>query len=235
MGRAARFAVATASGATGRATCERVAHEEQLTSSAGDRDCQVPPWVLKEARGVAFLFTYKVGVFASVSGGTGVVMRRLPGSNAWGPPVASGLDFGVNKTQQLVVLRSDEAVEAFMKPSAKLSIGLNIAAGPVGRQIEEAGHISKDKAVNAFTYALTQGIFAGVSVQGMFVKEREEENRRFYGGRQASGGGTVEDSSSLPRGGHQAAECARRDCEQEVRLRLLWVRPPEPTVACHSM
>jgi lipid-binding SYLF domain-containing protein len=144
--------------------------------------------VLKEARGVAFLFTYKVGVFASVSGGTGVVMRRLPGSNAWGPPVAiglggggGGLDFGVNKTQQLVVLRSDEAVEAFMKPSAKLSIGLNIAAGPVGRQIEEAGHISKDKAVNAFTYALTQGIFAGVGVQGMFVKEREEENRRFYG------------------------------------------------------
>merc|ERR1712216_940483 len=188
MGRAARFAVATASGATGRATCERVAHEEQLTSSAGDRDCQVPPWVLKEARGVAFLFTYKVGVFASVSGGTGVVMRRLPGSNAWGPPVAiglggggGGLDFGVNKTQQLVVLRSDEAVEAFMKPSAKLSIGLNIAAGPVGRQIEEAGHISKDKAVNAFTYALTQGIFAGVGVQGMFVKERDEENRRFYG------------------------------------------------------
>merc|ERR1712216_840068 len=110
-GAAARFAVATARGATGRATCDvrraatRVAHEEkcrprrcapssawlrgcdrrplleQLTSSAGDRDCQVPPWVLKEARGVAFLFTYKVGVFASVSGGTGVVMRRLPGSN----------------------------------------------------------------------------------------------------------------------------------------------------------
>ena len=98
---------------------------DQLTSSSGDRDVQVPPWVLKEARGVAFLFTYKVGVFASVSGGTGVVMRRLPGSDAWGPPVAiglggggGGLDFGVNRTQQLVVA---------MPPQLGLEVALRLA------------------------------------------------------------------------------------------------------------
>lgn len=164
---------------------------KQMTTAAGDADTQVPPWVLKEARGLVFLFTYKVGVFASISGGTGLVVRRTEGKDTWCAPVAigiggggGGLDFGVNKTSQLIVLRTDSAVDTFLAPdgSGKVSIGMNFAAGPVGRQVEEAGHFSKtgEKATNAFTYALTKGLFAGVGIQGSYLKDRSKENRQFY-------------------------------------------------------
>ncbi|KAG1670369.1 hypothetical protein FOA52_000129 [Chlamydomonas sp. UWO 241] len=191
-----------------------------------DRDAAIPPWVFQKARGIAFLFTYKVGVFASVSGGSGILICKKPGTEApegaalrarqnaasqrpaalragpakrpeilrkheWGLPIGvglggggGGLDFGVSKSLQMIVLNNDDAagVRTFATNNAKLDIGIAFAAGPVGRQAEGAAAVGGGhKITPCFTYGYTKGLFSGVGIQGMFVTAKDKENAHYYG------------------------------------------------------
>ncbi|KAG1658927.1 hypothetical protein FOA52_003097 [Chlamydomonas sp. UWO 241] len=154
-----------------------------------DRDAAIPPWVLQKARGIAFLFTYKVGVFASVSGGSGILICKRPGAEEWGLPIGvglggggGGLDFGVSKSLQIIVLNNDDAVRTFATDNAKLDIGIAFAAGPVGRQAEGAAAVGGgDKIAPCFTYGYTKGLFAGVGIHGMWVTAKDKENAHYYG------------------------------------------------------
>ena len=78
--------------------------EERTDPSRCAKDVLLPPDALRDAHGIAFLWTYKVGVFLSFSAGNGLVMRRrvtasnetqwsLPAAVAMGG-VGGGFDFG---------------------------------------------------------------------------------------------------------------------------------------------
>ena len=78
--------------------------EERTDPSRCAKDVLLPPDALRSAHGIAFLWTYKVGVFLSFSAGNGLVMRRrVTKSNEtqWSLPAAvvmagagGGFDFG---------------------------------------------------------------------------------------------------------------------------------------------
>jgi len=57
-----------------------------------------------------------------------------------------------------------------------LGAGLSVAAGPVGRTAE-AG-VTPTAAV--YTYSRSQGIFAGVSLEGTVIATRDEANANYY-------------------------------------------------------
>lgn len=160
-----------------------------------DRDAAIPQWVLKNARGLAFLFTYKVGIWLSASGGSGVVIAKPRGSDHWGLPVSiglggagGGLDFGVQKSYQIVVFNTNEAVDLFLSKNMKLGLTLAVAAGPVGRAAEGSANVKLGKktkeearATGAFTYGYTKGLFGGAGVQGQFVSSRAKGTAHYYG------------------------------------------------------
>ncbi len=144
---------------------------------------EIPPSVLRQARGLAIMTVAKAGFIFSARGGSGVVVARK--GKGWSPPSALGtggagfgLQIGAEVTEFVIVLNTENAVKAFSQ-GGNVSLGaqLSVAAGPVGRTAEAS--VMPQAAV--YTYSRSQGIFAGVSLQGTVIGSRDEANASYYG------------------------------------------------------
>jgi lipid-binding SYLF domain-containing protein len=144
----------------------------------------IPPAILRSARGLAILTVTKAGFIGSGRGGSGIVIARLPGGGWSGPSAIStggvgfGFQAGVQITEFVIVLNTPGAVDAFSR-GGNLTLGgnLSVAAGPIGRTAE--GSVALGAAM--FTYSRSQGLFAGVSLEGTVLSTRDELNRDYYG------------------------------------------------------
>jgi lipid-binding SYLF domain-containing protein len=144
---------------------------------------EIPPSVLRQARGLAIMTVAKAGFIFSARGGSGIVVARK--GKGWSPPSALGtggagfgLQIGAEVTEFVIVLNTENAVKAFSQ-GGNVSLGaqLSVAAGPVGRTAEAS--VMPQAAV--YTYSRSQGIFAGVSLQGTVIGSRDEANASYYG------------------------------------------------------
>lgn len=142
----------------------------------------IPEDILKDAKGLAILNIIKAGFFFSGRGGIGLVVART--SHGWSAPSAVGVggagfgfQIGAEVTDFVLVLNTDEAVDAFANgTNVALGVNVSMAAGPVGRTAE--GGVMPKAAI--YTYSRSQGLFAGVSLEGTIIGERKETNREFY-------------------------------------------------------
>jgi lipid-binding SYLF domain-containing protein len=77
-----------------------------------------------------------------------------------------------------MILNTDEAVKAFSRDvNVTLGGDISVAAGPVGRHVAAA--VTPVAAV--YTYSRTQGLFAGISLEGTVVGTRNDANAEYYG------------------------------------------------------
>ena len=145
----------------------------------------IPQAVLKDARGLGIMTVIKAGFSFSGRGGKGVVVART--KNGWSGPsaigtggVGFGLQIGAEVTEFVFILNTDAAVQAFSRDvNVTLGGDLSVAAGPLGRNAE-AG-ITPLAAV--YTYSRSQGLFAGVSLEGTVIGTRNDANAEYYGRR----------------------------------------------------
>jgi SH3 domain-containing YSC84-like protein 1 len=143
----------------------------------------IPPAVMRAARGLAILTVTKVGFIGSVRGGTGIVVSRT--DKGWSGPsaigtggIGVGFQAGAEVSELVIVLNTPAAVDAFAKGgNVTLGAALGAAAGPVGRTAE-AG-IAPQAAM--YTYSRSQGLFAGISLEGAVIATRDEVNADYYG------------------------------------------------------
>jgi lipid-binding SYLF domain-containing protein len=145
----------------------------------------IPQAVLKDARGLGIMTVIKAGFGFSGRGGKGVVAART--KNGWSGPsaigtggVGFGLQIGAEVTEFVFILNTDAAVQAFSR-DVNFTLGgdISVAAGPLGRNAE-AG-ITPLAAV--YTYSRSQGLFAGVSLEGTVIGTRNDANAEYYGRR----------------------------------------------------
>jgi lipid-binding SYLF domain-containing protein len=143
----------------------------------------IPEHVMRDARGLAILTMTKGGFVWSGKVGQGVVVART--RNGWSAPsfirtggVGFGAQIGGQVTELVLVLNTPDAVNAFAK-DANIQLGgaLSVAAGPVGRSAE-AG-VTPRAAV--YAYSRSQGLFAGVSLEGTVIGTDKKANQRYYG------------------------------------------------------
>jgi SH3 domain-containing YSC84-like protein 1 len=145
----------------------------------------IPQAVLKDARGLGIVTVIKAGFGFSGRGGKGVVVART--KNGWSGPsaigtggVGFGLQIGAEVTEFVFVLNTDAAVQAFSRDvNVTLGGDISVAAGPLGRNAE-AG-ITPLAAI--YTYSRSQGLFAGVSLEGTVIGTRNDANAEYYGRR----------------------------------------------------
>jgi len=143
----------------------------------------IPPAVMRAARGVAILTVTKVGFIGSVRGGTGIVVARI--DKGWSGPsaigtggIGAGLQAGAEIAELVIVLNTPAAVDAFAKGgNVTLSAALGAAAGPVGRTAEAGVAVG----AATYTYSQSQGLFAGVSLEGTVIATRDRVNAAYYG------------------------------------------------------
>jgi len=145
----------------------------------------IPQAVLKDARGLAIMTVIKAGFGISGRGGTGVVVSRT--RNGWSGPSAIGtggagfgLQIGAEVTEFVMILNTDAAVQAFSRDvNVTLGGDISVAAGPIGRNAE----IGVTPVAAIYTYSRSQGLFAGVSLEGTIIGTRNDTNAKYYGRR----------------------------------------------------
>jgi Las17-binding protein actin regulator len=93
--------------------------------------------------------------------------------------IGLGFLFGIDIYDTVLVLRTQEAVNAFAHPKVSIGAELSVAAGPLGSG-GGADIGFKDKAP-AWVYTKSKGFYAGIALDGTVVVERHDENARFYG------------------------------------------------------
>ncbi|HEY8649320.1 MAG TPA: YSC84-related protein [Chthoniobacterales bacterium] len=174
------LAIATASAVTPQEIVDRSA--EILRGFRAMPEKAIPRRVLDDARGLAIMSVLKVGVGISGQGGQGVVVART--GHGWSGPsfigtggAGWGLQIGAQITEFVFVLNTDAAVRSFSR-DGNVTIGgdVSAAAGPVGRDLQ-AG-VTPSAAI--YTYSRSQGLFAGISLQGAVIATQKTANARYY-------------------------------------------------------
>jgi len=143
----------------------------------------IPEKVLHDAKGLAILTVVKGAFGFSGEAGQGIVVART--EHGWSAPSAIatggagfGFQIGGEVTEFVIVLNTPAAVQAFAhRGNVKLGGDLSVAAGPVGRFI--AADIMPAGAV--YTYSRSQGLFAGVALEGTVIAARNGTNKDYYG------------------------------------------------------
>lgn len=123
----------------------------------------------------------KVGIVIGGSAGTGVAFRRDAGG-AWGGPVfftltsgSFGLQLGAQISEVMLLMMNERGAERLLSNSFKLGPDASVAAGPVG----VGTGVAPIADIVSFSYS--QGLFAGISLEGTVLSPRDEWNRAYYG------------------------------------------------------
>ncbi|KAK7514195.1 uncharacterized protein IWZ02DRAFT_383523 [Phyllosticta citriasiana] len=167
--------------------------EEVVTTIDGPKQKQkvlkkIPADVIRNAKGLAIFTTMRSGLWISGAGGSGILVGRMEDGN-WSPPSGimlhtAGLGFlvGVDIYDCVVVINTQQALEAFAKVRCTLGGEVSAVAGPlgVGGIVETEVH---KRQAPVFNYMKSRGLYAGVQIDGTVVIERTDENEKFYGER----------------------------------------------------
>ncbi|KAL2802216.1 hypothetical protein BJX63DRAFT_120645 [Aspergillus granulosus] len=150
---------------------------------------KIPTQVIRDAKGIAIFTTMRTGLWLSGSGGSGVLLARIPETGEWSPPsgimlhtVGIGFLAGIDIYDCVVIINTYEALEAFKKVRCTLGGEVSASAGPLGIGGVLDSEVHKRQAP-IWTYMKSRGLYAGVQVDGTIIIERTDENERFYGER----------------------------------------------------
>jgi len=153
---------------------------------------RIPARLLEQARGMAFLTVVKGGFgLAGAEFGTGLVVARLD-AHRWSAPSAigtAGLSWGAligaQVSDHVFLLMNDAAVEMLFNDTGSVQLGadVGVALGPLGRALEADLGAAPGSVAPIYTYSLSKGFYAGVSLDGKVIRTRQEVNEKFYGRR----------------------------------------------------
>ena len=128
----------------------------------------------------------KAGFFFGAEGGSGVLLARHQ-TGEWSAPAfytvgsaSFGLQFGAETSDMVFVIRNQGALQAVLSHKVKLGADVSAALGPIGVGREAAATTNVGADIVAF--AKSAGLFAGGSVEGTVIADRNDWNRIYYGG-----------------------------------------------------
>ena len=144
--------------------------------------------IVTEAPAILIFPQHLKGAFPpfGAAGGSGVMIVRSETAGMWHGPafymvgsLSFGPQIGGQVSEMVLVVRNLDAVEKFYSSSIKLGVDASIAIGPYGAGIE--GATSTNLGADILAFGLSKGIFAGVSLDGAFIKTDNSANEAYYG------------------------------------------------------
>lgn len=140
--------------------------------------------VIDGAHAIAFVpALVKAGFVIGGEYGEGLVLRK-EGGKWYGPSFYNlgggsfGLQIGAQKISLILVVTNEKGVEAFLRSKTKLGADVAVAAGPVGRRGEAATDAQLKASI--YSYSMTQGLFAGVSLDGSVMSISVKRNQEYW-------------------------------------------------------
>ncbi|MFZ0614569.1 MAG: lipid-binding SYLF domain-containing protein [Desulfobacterales bacterium] len=137
---------------------------------------------LYEARGLLIVPGLLRGGFVfGGAGGRGVLLVR-DANGQWSQPafyslgsINFGLLIGGEMAEVLMVIRTQAAVDKLLSSSFKLGGDLAITVGPIG------GGAKTNIMADIYSFALSKGLYAGVSLEGSVIATRDDWNAAYFG------------------------------------------------------
>jgi lipid-binding SYLF domain-containing protein len=166
--------------------------DERLTSAQNviqevmaTPDKGIPQSILAGASCVVVVPSYKKGAFVvGMQYGQGVATCRTP--NGWSAPVfvrleggSFGWQIGGQSTDLVLIAMNQHGLQDMLKSKFKLGADAAASAGPVGRNTQA----STDASMRAefLTYSRSQGLFAGLDLDGTVLSQNADDTRTEYG------------------------------------------------------
>jgi len=124
----------------------------------------------------------RAGLIFGGSGGVGVLLARDASSGEWGQPVfynlggaSVGLQAGGERSEVVLLLQSQEALDSFLSPKLQLGAEAAVAAGPVGAGTGE------NATAEILTFVRSKGLYAGATLDGTVIRPATDRNAAYYG------------------------------------------------------
>ncbi len=146
----------------------------------------VPPNLLANAYGVAVIpGVIKAGLMVGGRYGKGILIVRQP-DGAWSNPTfislggaSLGWQIGAQSTDLMLVFKDRRSIANIAAGKLTLGGDASVAAGPVGR----SASASTDGRLEAeiYSYARNRGLFAGVALDGAWLRMDQAANDAYYG------------------------------------------------------
>ena len=146
----------------------------------------IPNWIISKATCVAVIPGYKKAAFiVGGSYGQGVVTCRIRGDH-WSAPAfiqiaggSWGLQIGGKSTDLIMVAVNHKGLQDLLNSKFKIGGTASAAAGPVGRTAAADTNITLKSEL--LTYSRSQGLFAGINLNGAWVHQNTEDTTAYYG------------------------------------------------------
>jgi lipid-binding SYLF domain-containing protein len=144
--------------------------------------------LLARAHGVVIVpQLFKAGFIIGGEAGRAVILARDPSSGAWSHPAfmdmasaSIGLQIGAAETQLVLVIMTQAGMEAMLSDKIEVGADASVAAGPVGAAAK-AATTSTEFNEDIYAYGTSEGLFAGISVEGAILIPDEDANHSYYG------------------------------------------------------
>ncbi len=148
-------------------------------------DKSIPTSILGDATCVAVVPGYKKAAFVvGGSYGQGVVTCKT--SHGWSAPAfiqmaggSFGFQIGGQATDLVLIAVNQRGMQDLLKSKFKIGGDAAASAGPVGRNAGAATNLTLKSEL--LTYSRSQGLFAGIDLNGTVVNQNTEDTRTFYG------------------------------------------------------
>ena len=155
-------------------------------SFTGISEQAIPGWMLERAYGIVVApRVFEMAVGFGGRGGRGVMAVRNP-DGTWSNPVfltlyggSFGFQVGMQMTDVVLVLMSRKTVEGIAGGKFMLGADASVAAGPVGRTASANTDMVLKSQV--LSYSRSEGVFAGVSLEGTALAVDDGANESAYG------------------------------------------------------
>jgi SH3 domain-containing YSC84-like protein 1 len=140
---------------------------------------------VKQSRAMLIFPQLVRGAFiVGAEGGSGVLVARS--SAGWSYPAfytlasgSLGFQIGGQVAEVVLTIMSNRALDAVIGNQFKIGGNIGVAAGPIGKGLSAA--TTTNLRDDAYSFAKTQGLYGGVSLEGAGILEREGWNADYYG------------------------------------------------------
>ena len=127
----------------------------------------------------------KGGFIIGGEGGNGVLLARLD-DGRWSAPsfvfmggVSIGLQIGGSVSEVVLTVMTERGLDAVLVNKFKLGADASAALGPVGGRVGAA--TTSAGGADIFTYAISDGLFAGTTFEGAVITRKAEWDEALYG------------------------------------------------------
>jgi len=167
---------------------EQLVDRARITFQSMLKDNQYPGLVDLSSRAKAIIIVpsqLRAAFFVGGSGGNAVMLVRDQ-QNQWSPPafytlggLSFGLQIGGSASEIVIAVMTQKGLEAIMDRRVTLGGDAGIAIGEIGKGLNASTAIGLN--ADMYAFARSEGLFAGISLEGSVIAPRHSWNQQFYG------------------------------------------------------